>query len=135
MSRDKWLLVVFTGGILGICLSADLGYLKPLLRWLHSIPFGDKVIHALLMGGVCWQADRAIRSRPIFSFLPHIRRTHAVVALIVIVEEFSQRLVPSRTFSYGDLAADGVGIAVAILFGGNQRNVVLPERKPPKESN
>ena len=37
-----------------------------------------------------------------------------LVGLFVVVEELSQAFIPSRTFDFVDLAADSVGIVIAV---------------------
>lgn len=95
--------VAYVTLLLGIVALADLGALGPVLRLVHAVPWMDKLAHlgfAIVLGLV---TEAASRSKG---------RASAVVAMVVLVEELSQRIVPGRTFDLLDLAADGVGLAL-----------------------
>lgn len=89
--------------LLVIVMLADLGVLGGLVRWIHEIPYADKVAHfgfAVGLGAVLEAA------------LGRGGRALLVAAPLVLLEELSQLVVPGRTFDLGDLAADFVGLAI-----------------------
>ncbi len=100
----------------GIIAAADLGWLTSISKWVHSLPLGDKLVHAVAMGGLCGLADRAFPSRSLLPGVGWLRVTPLVVTLLVIGEEFSQRWIPGRNFDTGDLIADVLGIGIALWW-------------------
>ncbi|MCY2963494.1 MAG: hypothetical protein NT069_07555 [Planctomycetota bacterium] len=115
MNRQRWLLVLFTGCVVGVIVAADIGWASTILRFVHSIPLGDKVCHAVFMGGICWLANRAFSSRGLVPGFKFPTRVTGIVTALVLLEELSQKWIPGRTFSYGDIAADLLGIATAVI--------------------
>jgi len=109
-----WQFAACALAIAAIITAADLGWLRPFSVWVHSIPFGDKLLHALAMGSLCWLADRAIPSRPFIGQFPWLRWTPVIVTFVVLGEEFTQRWIPGRSFDLGDIAADLLGIGLAL---------------------
>ena len=98
----------------GITAAADLGGLTSISKWVHALPLGDKLVHALAMGGLCGLADRAFPSRPLRRPCGWLRVTPLVVTLLVVGEEVSQWWIPGRSFDVGDLVADLLGIGLAL---------------------
>ena len=98
----------------GIIAAADLGGLTSISKWVHALPLGDKLVHALAMGGLCGLADRASPSRPLRRPCGWLRVTPLVVTLLVVGEEVSQWWIPGRSFDVGDLVADLLGIGLAL---------------------
>lgn len=98
----------------GIIAAADLGGLTSISKWVHALPLGDKLVHALAMGGLCGLADRAFPSRPLRRRCGWLRVTPLVVTLLVVGEEVSQWWIPGRSFDVGDLVADLLGIGLAL---------------------
>ena len=80
---------------------------------MSHVPFGDKVCHFLLMGGLCawtvlalgWSGERAPRRAVLWGT--------SAVSVVVVLEEFSQIWIEGRTFDLVDLAADFGGILLA----------------------
>ncbi len=92
---------------------ADIGLL-PVTAWSHQLPMSDKLGHFLLIGLLallfnlslkchCWQWKK-------HSFLSG----SSILIIVVVLEEILQFFIPLRTFDWGDLAADFLGI---FLFG------------------
>ena len=106
--------------VVGIVVAADLGWLTVFSKWVHSLPLGDKLVHAVAMGLVCGLADRAFPSPPLRPSVAWLRVTPLVVTLLVVGEEFSQRWIPGRNFDWGDLAADLLGIGLALWWRHNR---------------
>lgn len=122
----RTLAVAYVTLLLGIVALADLGALGPVLRWVHAVPWMDKIAHfgfAVVLGVVIEAASRS-RGRAVL-----------LVALVVLFEELSQWLVPGRTFDLLDLAADGVGLALgAAIAWIVQRRSRATSRAPAARS-
>lgn len=97
--------------------AADLNLLHPVHRIL-DLPGADKVGHFALYGWLGWLVARALRERhhswgSCRAFSMCSLGLFAAAAL----EECSQLLVSSRTFSVVDLAASGAGIVTLAAIG------------------
>ena len=115
--RRNWLIALIIGFPLGIAALANMGLLPQSIRQLYDFPYGDKTGHFLLMGTVnfllCWTM-LAARPRPERGSV--ILKVSLVFALIITIEEFSQKFFTRRTFSLLDLAFSYLGILVAALL-------------------
>lgn len=106
----KWLTVLFALFIILIIVLADLGKLG-ILQMVNQIPFGDKAGHFILYGILTLLINLTL-----FRSVPFQSRTRVAVisglilALLIGLEEFSQRNFSSRTFSLGDLTASYLGV-------------------------
>lgn len=112
-ARIKILTVVYILILAGIIVIADLngtGY----FRFVHYIPYGDKVGHFCLMGMLSFLVNLVLRARTVSLWKFDYLLGSLIVAAIVLVEEFSQKFVGGRTFDFGDLLFDFAGI---IVFG------------------
>ncbi len=109
----KYLAAAFAIFILAVVLLADQGRLPGFLYALYDFPYGDKLGHFLLMGGLALLANLAVGRRP-----PRFRLFATLgIAALVALEELSQELFPARHADLLDLAASLTGIAVAWLVG------------------
>ncbi len=116
-------------------------YWLPLVLWLTGmaaatsipgdliptlpVPGLDKVLHALLYGGLAFLLQRWLRGG--------LRRPPArplllagiVCGIYAVLDELHQLAIPKRTFSFVDLAADaagiGIGLAVAAVMLARRR--------------
>ena len=103
--------VVFGVFLAAVVVLADAGLLPSWIKQVWTWPMGDKVAHFTLLGAMAmlvslWLRGAGWRLGPIKVF-----KGEVAVGLVVLAEEVSQRWVPHRTFSLGDLAADFLGIA------------------------
>jgi len=109
----KWLTVLFTVFIIAVIILADNGKLGS-FHFIYDFPNGDKAGHFILFGILVFLLNLTF-----FQALPHARRKRVAVtigiilALLIGLEEFSQKFIPARTFSLFDLFASYVGV---ILF-------------------
>ena len=75
---------------------------------------GDKVVHAAMYGGLAWLVARAEPS------LARRAPWQLLVALVLsafgALDEWHQQLIPGRSASVADWAADTAGIALALLL-------------------
>lgn len=83
-------------------------------EFIRSVPHGDKLGHMGLFGSLTLAAVVGSKFRA-FAYGKFKFYCGAIlVALFVVGEELSQAFIPSRTFDFIDLAADFLGIVVAV---------------------
>ena len=116
-SHRKWLAAAYTVGVVLIVALADTGRLGPVHALVRSVPLGDKALHLIAMGGLALVAELATGAPTLRAAGVPLRVASAVVLVVVVLEELSQRWLPSRSFDYGDLAADLIGIALGGAIG------------------
>jgi VanZ family protein len=106
----KWLTILFALFILLIIVLADLGRLG-IFSQIYRIPYADKAGHFILYGILILLINLTL-----FRSLRFERRervaliTGLTLALLIGLEEFSQRHFSNRTFSLGDLTASYLGV-------------------------
>ena len=80
---------------------------------IGHIPYGDKLMHALLYGVMALFLNFGLKYKS-YKWLGFNLQLGAVIVLVfATIEEISQYWLPSRTFDLVDLLADFVGV---ILF-------------------
>lgn len=93
-------------------LLTSLGYGPLLFGFVLDVPGGDVTAHVVLMGLLSLTVNLAVsRSRRPLGVVP----CTALLLVAVTLEELSQKLIPTRTFSLVDLAASYAGI---LAFAG-----------------
>jgi len=106
----KWLTILFALFIILIIVLADTGHLG-ILQTINRIPFGDKTGHFVLYGILTLLINLTLfRSVPTRQRMRTAVTIGLILALLIGLEEFSQRNFSSRTFSLGDLAASYLGV-------------------------
>ena len=89
---------------------ADTGGMREVLLKIHSVPWGDKALHFLLVGVLALLVNLTIRThwrpRRWLSLVPGT----LLVALVGTAEECSNVLVATRNWSPADLAANLLGV-------------------------
>lgn len=111
----KWLTVAFALFLITIIVLADMGFMRSELRFLHLIPYGDKIGHFLLIGMLSF-----LLTSSLIQTLPS--RDPKWIAVFVgltlgfvfTVEEASQEFIRGREASFQDLFANYAGI---LFFG------------------
>jgi polysaccharide biosynthesis protein VpsQ len=106
--------MLFAAVILLISLSATLGWGLAWFERVRQIPGGDKLAHFVLMGGLSLLVNLSLRARQVRVFGGRILLGSLVLYILVTIEEFTQLLLPSRSFDLADLASNYLGI---FLFG------------------
>ena len=102
--------ILFGLFIVGIIVLADLGMLD-ILGFVNRIPYGDKAGHFILYGILTLLIDLALfRPRPDTSRRLLVFRVALILALLIGLEEFSQKYFPDRTFDRVDLAFSYLGV-------------------------
>ena len=100
--------------ILWIIYLANTGGSSIFFDFVRSIPNGDKLGHLGLFGFLTLVAITGLRFRTLSCGKFNIYYGAVLVMLFVVGEEMSQAFIPSRTFDFIDLAADSVGIFLAV---------------------
>lgn len=90
---------------------------RQLLDLVARIPGRDKTVHLALMGTMALLLNLAWRGACWWIWRLPIPKASVAVAIAVTIEEFTQKLVPVRSFSLEDLAYDYVGIATLGTLG------------------
>ena len=108
----KWITVAFAAFLLLVIGMANTGTLSPYVVWLHEVPAGDKVGHFILMGLLSFLVNFSLRARRWRLGPFEVLAGSVIVIAIVSAEEFLQSFIPRRNASWGDLAADYLGILI-----------------------
>jgi polysaccharide biosynthesis protein VpsQ len=107
----KWLAILFTFLILLIIVLADMGALPHFLQVWKDLPYGDKAGHFILYGILTLLVDLALFGARLNQSQKWLTVTSGLIlALLIGLEEFSQRYFANRTFSLKDLAASYLGV-------------------------
>ena len=103
--------------ILFIIFLADTADHNFAFRLIGHIPHGDKLMHGLLYGMMAFFLNYGLNYKAFNSL-----QVGAVVVLIfATLEEISQYWIPSRTFDFGDLLADVIGVILFSLIRWGER--------------
>ena len=113
-ARMKILLVVYVFVLAVIIFLADRKGTSYLLNFVGNIPFGDKLGHFCLMGGLAFLLNLVLNAKTIRFLKINWLIGSLIVLVLVTLEECSQIFIRGRTFDWGDLAVDYLGI---FLFG------------------
>jgi polysaccharide biosynthesis protein VpsQ len=106
----KWLTLIFAVFVILIILLADTGNLG-ILGIVNHIPYADKVGHFSLYGILALLVNLTLfRSLPLQSRRGIVLLSGLILALLIGLEEFSQRSFPNRTFDLIDLSASYLGL-------------------------
>ena len=106
----KWFTILFTLFILLIIILADTGNLG-ILAIVYHIPYADKVGHFILYGILIFLINLTLfRSIPSQSRIRIALVSGLTLALLIGLEEISQRSFANRTFDLIDLSASYMGV-------------------------
>ena len=106
----KWLTFLFTSFIILIIVLADTGNLG-ILAIFYRVPFVDKAGHFILYGILCLLINLTLfRSIPSQSRNWIVLLSGLTLALLIGLEELSQRSFSNRTFDLVDLSASYLGV-------------------------
>ena len=122
--------VLFALVIILLVVLADTGHLGLLSR-VYDFPYGDKVGHFVLFGLLSLLVNLAVfEARPQADLRQLAIWTSLALALLIGLEEYSQRWFSSRHSSLQDLAASYAGVIVfawlAMLIANRKRNPPEP---------
>lgn len=104
---------VFIGWIIYL---ANTGQKSIFFDLVASIPYGDKVGHFCLFGGLTLAANFLLKFKRINVSTIVLYQGSVLVFILVLLEELSQYFVPTRTLDSLDLLADTVGILLFNLL-------------------
>ncbi len=110
----KILLVVYILILAVIIFLADRKGTRYMLNFVGNIPYGDKLGHFCLMGVFSFLLNLVLDARTVSAWKLNYLLGSLIVLVIVTLEELSQIFVRGRTFDWGDLVFDYLGI---FLFG------------------
>jgi len=112
--------------VIWVSYEADIGAENLFFTLVDSIPFGDKLGHIWLYGGLALLLNLGLKCRS-FRFVDwRIQWGSAVVLLFAILEELSQGFFAARTLDMGDILADIIGVYLAAFLISRK----LPEQQP-----
>lgn len=110
----RWLpFSLYLAFIVAVIVGADLGRIGFLVRWVHQIPYFDKILHAFFIGLLALLLNIALRWRRVRLAGLAVLVGSLVVGICTTLEECSQIWIPGRTFDWGDLAANWTGVLLA----------------------
>jgi VanZ family protein len=121
--------VCFFTFILWVIYLANTGGHSIFFDFVRTIPYGDKLGHAGLFGFLTLLVVIGSKFRTFICGKINIYYGALLVVIFVVGEEVSQAFIPSRTFDLVDLAADSVGIILAINFSYLIRKYFLKSSK------
>ena len=101
-----------------------------LLNFVRNVPYGDKIGHFLLMGGLSFLLNLALNAKTVKFWKFGYLLGSLIVLVVVTIEEFSQIFIRGRTFDLTDLAADFLGI---FLFGELARFICKRKSKSKED--
>jgi polysaccharide biosynthesis protein VpsQ len=114
MLLKRWLpFLLFLLLIVGIIVADDFGRLRSIINLVTAVPSGDKYGHAIFIGTLAFLLNYALAGRMVKIGRHKILWGCVIVAVTITAEEISQIWIPSRTFDWGDLAANYFGITLA----------------------
>jgi VanZ family protein len=113
----KYISAFFLIFIIAVIVLADSGNLPRPIRAIYDFPNGDKLGHFILFGLLAFFIIHAFLS----SFPSKSRGWTAlsislILALLIGLEEFSQKFFPTRSFNLFDLLASYAGIVTFALL-------------------
>lgn len=112
--KIKILTAVYLLIVAGIIVAADVKSTSYLLNFVGNVPYGDKIGHFILFGGLAFLVNLSLGARSFclkrFSYL----LGSLIVLLVITIEEFTQIFMRGRTFSWIDLLC---GYAGVLFFG------------------
>ena len=109
-------LIGFTAFLAWLIHVANTGGHNILLDFANDIPNGDKIGHFFLMGILAYLVNLLLECKSFKIGGLSLLKGSIIVGFCVIVEEFTQQFIPTRTFSYLDLLSDFLGILVFSLI-------------------
>ena len=90
--------------------SANSGRLIYPFNLYRLIPFGDKVVHFLMIGLLAFLINLSLKNRKVSIGQRKWLAGSIIVACLITLEEFSQMFIPSRNLDCQDMAANLLGI-------------------------
>jgi VanZ family protein len=105
--------VAFSLFMVAVVVMANTETLPSVFEFYRRLPFGDKLGHFVLMGGLCLAANLVLGAKTWKVLGYRLLIGTLLVWAVVSLEELSQLAISSRNFSLTDLLADYAGIFTA----------------------
>ena len=109
-------ILLFSSFILWIIIQADLGIDNPFIQFVHQIPWGDKIGHICIFACLTFLLNHALSYASFKLFKVELLTGSALIFCFALAEEGTQLFFPSRTFDFGDILSDLVGIFLASIL-------------------
>jgi polysaccharide biosynthesis protein VpsQ len=119
IARRCYSLVAFTAFfvfILWIIYSADTGEDNVFINLVHRIPFGDKLGHVGLYGGLAFLLNRVLEAKAWRLWGWNLQLGSVLVFGFAVLEEISQGWFDTRNLDGWDVFADFVGVLSASVL-------------------
>jgi VanZ family protein len=100
--------IALAGYVALLAVISGLAYMHGLPAVILYLPYADKVLHFVLLGGASFLARRATGD----SRVAGAPAGPMIVGLCSVIDECTQAFFPSRTFSLADMAANIAGVVV-----------------------
>jgi len=97
---------------------SGLAYAHGLSSVILALPYVDKVLHFVLLGGASFLARKATGDARVAG----VPGGPVAVGLMSVIDECAQAFFPTRTFSLADLAANIAGVVVFGWLAGPRKN-------------
>ena len=109
----KYTAVLFSVFIIAVVVLADTGSLPHSIRAIYDFPNGDKLGHFILFGLLDFFLTRPFLSSRLSKSRGWVTLSIGLIlALLIALEEFSQKFFANRTFDLIDLFASFAGLLV-----------------------
>lgn len=114
----KYIAILFSIFILLVIALANQGSIPPFIKAIYDFPNGDKLGHFILFGLLNFFITYTlIRALPRFNSKLVALPIGLILALLIGIEEYSQRFFSTRTFDLIDLLASYIGVFVGGWIG------------------
>jgi len=104
--------VLFFGFIIYLIVGADMDKKSILIRLADNMVLGDKIGHFLIFGTMALLLNSTLGFRRIQVLRDNMLMGSGLVLIFAILEELSQLAFESRTFDFGDMLFDILGITI-----------------------
>lgn len=91
---------------------ADTGQSSLFFQLVRSIPYGDKIGHAVLYGVLTLLLNISLKYQTIPLLFCRVQAGSLSVLIFAVIEELTQWALPNRAFDLADILADLVGIVL-----------------------
>jgi polysaccharide biosynthesis protein VpsQ len=105
--------LIFFGFILWIIYEADTGSNNLFLYVVDLIPYGDKLGHIWLYGGLAFLLNLLLRRKVLLIKSMRLQLGGVIVLSFAVIEELSQGFFATRSLDAWDLLADLLGVCIA----------------------
>ncbi|MBN2824661.1 MAG: VanZ family protein [Campylobacterales bacterium] len=112
MKHRHILTAIFFAIIVFIIYMANTAPRSEFFVFLKSVPYSDKIAHAILYGVMAMLLNYSLNFRTIRFWKFNLQLGAIIVLTFAGLEELTQAFNPNRTLDWGDLIADVVGVVL-----------------------